>query len=31
LISDIETTNLDLAAMEHEYRRPALKEFVTAR
>jgi FdhE protein len=26
-ISDIETTDLDLAAMEHGYQRPALKEF----
>jgi FdhE protein len=26
-ISDIETTDLDLAAMEHGYHRPALKEF----
>jgi FdhE protein len=26
-ISDIETTDLDLAAMEHGYRRPSLKEF----
>jgi FdhE protein len=26
-ISDIESTDLDLAAMEHGYRRPALKEF----
>jgi hypothetical protein len=26
-ISDIETTDLDLAAMEHRYQRPALKEF----
>jgi FdhE protein len=30
-ISDIETTNLDLAAMEHGYQRPALKEFATPR
>src|SRR6185295_10848666 len=29
-ISDIETTDLDVAAMEHGYRRPALKDF-TAR
>ena len=28
-ISDIETTDLDVAAMEHGYRRPALKDFVT--
>jgi FdhE protein len=27
-ISDIETTDLDLAAMEHGYQRPALKEFM---
>ena len=27
-ISDIETTDLDLAAMEHGYKRPALKEFM---
>jgi len=26
-ISDIETTDLDVAAMEHGYGRPALKEF----
>ena len=26
-ISDIETTDLDVAAMEHGYRRPALKAF----
>jgi FdhE protein len=26
-ISDIETTDLDLAAMDHRYQRPALKEF----
>jgi formate dehydrogenase maturation protein FdhE len=26
-ISDIETTDLDVAAMEHGYARPALKEF----
>ncbi|HEY7291157.1 MAG TPA: formate dehydrogenase accessory protein FdhE [Vicinamibacterales bacterium] len=30
-ISDIETTDLDLAAMEHGYQRPALKEFATPR
>jgi len=30
-ISDIETTNLDLAAMEHGYHRPPLKEFATRR
>lgn len=30
-ISDIETTNLDIAAMEHGYQRPALKEFAAAR
>src|SRR3989449_1292631 len=28
-ISDIETTDLDVAAMEHGYARPALKEFAT--
>jgi FdhE protein len=28
-ISDIETTDLDVAAMEHGYGRPALKEFAT--
>jgi hypothetical protein len=26
-ISDMETTDLDLAAMDHGYRRPALREF----
>ncbi len=30
-ISDIETTDLDVAAMEHGYQRPALKEFVAKR
>jgi FdhE protein len=30
-ISDIETTNLDLASMEHGYHRPALKEFAARR
>ncbi len=30
-ISDIETTDLDIAAMEHGYQRPALKEFATPR
>ena len=30
-ISDIETTDLDVASMEHGYRRPALKEFATPR
>jgi FdhE protein len=30
-ISDIETTDLDVAAMEHGYQRPALKEFSTKR
>src|SRR5262245_41887541 len=30
-ISDIETTDLDVAAMEHGYQRPALKEFATPR
>jgi hypothetical protein len=30
-ISDIETTNLDIAAMEHGYQRPALKEFTARR
>lgn len=30
-ISDIETTDLDVAAMEHGYARPALKEFTTRR
>jgi FdhE protein len=30
-ISDIETTDLDAAAMEHGYRRPPLKELATAR
>ena len=30
-ISDIETTDLDLAAMEHGYRRPALKDFSLGR
>jgi len=30
-ISDIETTDLDVSAMEHGYRRPALKEFSTRR
>jgi len=28
-ISDIETTDLDVAAMQHGYRRPALKDFTT--
>jgi FdhE protein len=28
-ISDIETTDLDVAAMEHGYKRPALKDFTT--
>jgi len=30
-ISDIETTDLDIAAMEHGYQRPVLKEFTTTR
>jgi len=30
-ISDIETTDLDVAAMEHGYQRPALKDFGTRR
>ena len=30
-ISDIETTDLDIAAMEHGYQRPALKELATPR
>jgi len=30
-ISDIETTDLDVAAMEHGYRRPQLKDFTTRR
>jgi FdhE protein len=30
-ISDIETTDLDVAAMEHGYQRPALKDFKTRR
>ena len=30
-ISDIETTDLDIAAMEHGYARPALKDFATRR
>ncbi len=30
-ISDIETTDLDVAAMEHGYQRPALKEFAPSR
>ena len=30
-ISDIETTDLDVAAMEHGYRRPALKDFAPRR
>jgi FdhE protein len=30
-ISDIETTDLDVAAMEHGYQRPPLKEFATPR
>jgi len=30
-ISDIETTDLDVAAMEHGYRRPQLKDFATRR
>ena len=30
-ISDIETTDLDVAAMEHGYQRPALKEFTARR
>ncbi len=30
-ISDIETTDLDIAAMEHGYQRPALKEFAARR
>jgi Protein involved in formate dehydrogenase formation len=30
-ISDIETTDLDVAAMEHGYQRPALKEFAARR
>ncbi|HZT76743.1 MAG TPA: formate dehydrogenase accessory protein FdhE [Vicinamibacterales bacterium] len=30
-ISDIETTDLDIAAMEHGYQRPALREFTKAR
>jgi len=30
-ISDIETTDLDVAAMEHGYQRPALKEFSAGR
>jgi formate dehydrogenase maturation protein FdhE len=30
-ISDIETTDLDVAAMEHGYQRPALKDFTTRR
>ena len=30
-ISDIETTDLDIAAMEHGYRRPDLKDFTTRR
>jgi FdhE protein len=30
-ITDIETTDLDVAAMEHGYARPALKEFTTRR
>ncbi len=30
-ISDIETTDLDIAAMEHGYQRPALREFTKSR
>ena len=30
-ISDIETTDLDIAAMEHGYQRPALREFAKSR
>ena len=30
-ISDIETTDLDVAAMEHGYHRPALKDFTQRR
>jgi hypothetical protein len=30
-ISDIETTDLDVAAMEHGYGRPPLKDFTTRR
>jgi len=30
-ISDIETTDLDVAAMEHGYQRPPLKDFTAKR
>jgi FdhE protein len=30
-ISDIETTDLDMAAMEHGYQRPQLRDFATKR